>query len=73
MGKEIKITWLEDDRECDDCGWSWAQGAVVEVDGVEILDLQPHAHCYNGDHWDKDVVFFMILEKLGYEVRETDG
>lgn len=73
MKKEIKITWLEDKHDCDVCGWSYAQGVVVEADGKEILNLEPHAHCYNGDHWEKDAVFFMILEKLGYEVREADG
>jgi hypothetical protein len=62
----IEINWLSDSSDCDQAGCSggWSEGAIVKVDGNTILELIPKAHCFGGDHWDKDDVWTKILEKL---------
>jgi hypothetical protein len=66
----IKITWLEDEYYCDDCGESYAQGATITLDGKEIVTLIPSAHCYGGHDYSRDDVYITLLETLGYTVDE---
>lgn len=65
---KIEIEWLSDDWDCEDCGGSWAEGAVVKFDGVIALNLIPSAHCYDGISYDRDEVFRQILQELGHTV-----
>lgn len=65
---EIKIKWLFDEYYCETCGRSQAEGAVVTMNGSEILNLEPLASCFGGDHWDTADVYREILLKLGYTV-----
>lgn len=67
MTKKIEIEWLHDNSDCDVCGVSWAQGAVVFIDGEEFLRLEPSAHCTSCDDWTEEEVYKAVLEKLGYE------
>jgi hypothetical protein len=69
---EIKIKWTSDEYDCETCGWAYAQGAVVTMNGTEILNLEPVAHCFGGDHWDRADVYREILLKLGYTIVEED-
>lgn len=71
MTDHIDIEWLEDSNNCDTCGLNWASGARVKLNGVVILDLQPHASCFGGDDWTVQDVFRELLAELGYSV--TDG
>lgn len=64
----IKIEWLSDTHDCETCGASWAEGARVTIDGELALDLEPHAHCYDGDNYEREDVFKRILERLGHTV-----
>lgn len=68
---KIEIEWLEDSHDCELCGQSYADGARVTLDGATILELNPHAHCYNGSSWDQAEVFEEILGALGYEVEAS--
>ena len=64
----IKIEWLSDYSDCEQCGGNYADGAKVWLDGNEFLDLTPHASCFGGDHWDSHTVYEMIIKSLGYNV-----
>lgn len=64
----INIQWLSDSSDCDTCGMSYAEGAVVT--GAVTLDLTPSSHCFGGDNWDQSDVYKLILEKLGYIILE---
>lgn len=66
----IHIEWTSDEYDCDTCGPSYADGAIVTLDGVEILGLDPVAHCYGGAHYERSEVFAEILTKLGYKLSE---
>jgi hypothetical protein len=68
--KKITIEWLEDTYECEDCGMSWAEGAIVKLDGEVILEMLPLAHCYGGANYTKEDVYGAILVELGYDVEE---
>ena len=69
-GGEIHIKWLSDDSYCDTCGTNWAEGAMVTLDGKPLLELNPHATCFGGDHWDRADVYRRIIEKMGYAVSD---
>lgn len=62
----LEITWLQDDYDCEDCGFSSAEGASVTLDGKDFLLLDPLAHCFGGASWDEAEVYKAILEKLGF-------
>lgn len=67
----IEINWLSDSMDCETCGTSYADGAIVRFeDGVQI-HMTPHAHCYDSDHYDSDTVYKEILRRLGYTVKDT--
>ena len=67
---KIEIEWLSDSYDCDDCGMSWAEGAIVFFNGVKVLDLTPSAHCYDGINYERDEVYRQILAELGHTVEE---
>lgn len=70
---EIKIEWLQDSGECEDCGPSYAEGARVFVDGALALDLRPVARCYDGLAWSREEVFAALLERLGHRLEILEG
>ncbi|PWL18850.1 hypothetical protein DKP76_07250 [Falsochrobactrum shanghaiense] len=67
---KISIEWLDDTYDCETCGSSWAEGALVYIDGLLVLDLQPSAHCYNGVSYQEGDVYQRILEHLGHGVEQ---
>lgn len=68
---KIKIEWLSDSCDCETCGSSWAEGAIVYIDGQEIFTLEPHASCYDGSSWTQAEVYYQILKGLGYTIEEV--
>lgn len=55
------------------CGPSYAEGAIVRLDNVVIMELIPHAHCYSSESWEAEEVFVQLLESFGFDfsMRET--
>lgn len=74
----IHLEWRNDRHDCETCGLSYAEGAVVNIDGVEI-DMAPSAACFDGTDNPVPEVLHRLLEHLGHTVsykpvfRETDG
>jgi len=68
----IKIEWLEDTYECEDCGHSYAEGASVSFDDGTGFDLEPSAHCFDDTNYNKEDVYRAILAHLGYTIIETN-
>lgn len=68
----ISIEWITDHSDCEDCGPSYAEGAIVRIDGVEVLDLTPGASCFGGTHYTKEEVLRKIIESLGHTMDETE-
>lgn len=66
----IEIEWLLDEHDCETCGWTCAEGAIVRLNGQEIIRLEPVAHCYNGVDYRDNIVYKTIIEYLGYEIKE---
>ena len=64
----IETEWLDDSYDCETCGPSYADGAIVKIGGAVALDLTPHAHCYSGSNYSQSDVYKAILEHLGYQV-----
>ena len=66
----IKIEHLSDTSDCETCGMSWAEGAIVYLNEEVLLEMIPHASCFGGDHWSESDIYKNILLKLGYQIDE---
>jgi hypothetical protein len=55
--RRLDVEWLTDKHECETCGGSWASGARVHLDGEQILELIPLAHCFDGEDWSEADVY----------------
>ena len=64
----IKIEWLSDEHNCDICGFTTANGAVITIDDVEAFRLEPQAHCYDSVDYPEEYVFMLIIKHLGHDV-----
>lgn len=67
---KIKINWLYDEYECEDCGTSYAEGAEILINTNRYV-LKPVAHCFSNSTYSHEEVYKFILEKLGHEIEET--
>lgn len=68
----IEINWLSDSMDCETCGTSYADGAVVNFESdIPSIHMLPHAHCYDGDHYDAETIYKEILRRLGYTVKDV--
>lgn len=72
MTHQVDIEWSTDSHECDDCGTSFAKGAIVRVDGIEILHSPASAYCYGGTNLEAEEVYRKILEHFGCTIMETE-
>lgn len=70
---KIKIKWLYDEYECDNCGYTSAEGALVTFEDGRQLHLKPVAHCYEEQSWSTEDVYLEILKELGYELECAHG
>lgn len=68
----IEIDWSTDTCECKICGVSWAEGAVVKIDGKVVFDKPAIAHCYDDQHTEREDVYMAILEALGHTIVEVN-
>lgn len=66
--KVIDIEPLSDEWDCETCGWDHADGAKVKLDGVEILHLEPIAHCFNGVSYSTDEIYNEIISHLNLPI-----
>lgn len=66
----IRIEWLHDSHECETCGSSYAEGALVYIDGKLAIELQPVAHCFDGANYMDSDVYGRILAHLGHTVED---
>ena len=70
---KIKIKWLYDDYDCDQCGGASAEGALVTFEDGRKLHLDPVAHCCGGQSWSTEDVYAEILKELGIELENSNG
>jgi hypothetical protein len=69
----IRIEWLNDEHDCDDCGPSYAEGAIIHIEGKNPIEMLPTAFCYDGTSFSEKDVYVRILEELGYRVEDADA
>lgn len=69
---KIEIKTTEDTHDCETCGWDYATGGIVYVDGDLVLEKTPIAHCYNGQSYSETDLLILALEKLGHTVLFDD-
>lgn len=68
----IKIEWTYDECDCETCGMSWADGAIVTIDGKQVGDFTPFASCFDGTSFTKEFIYASILRELGHTVVEEE-
>lgn len=72
MTQKIEIEWLDDDHDCETCGWTCARGAKVSLNGEIILHQEPMASCFGGADYSDEDTYRAILSHLGYEVESLN-
>ena len=68
----IEIETLTDSHECDTCGCSYADGGIVKIDGVVVLERIPSAYCYDAPSFSESDLLVMALKSIGFTI-EVDG
>lgn len=68
-----KIVWLEDQHECETCGYSYAQGYRIYRDEKLVIDKTPISHCYDPLNYDHSNAAFDILSLEGIQIETGDG
>lgn len=66
--RQLEVTLLEDHHDCETCGSSFAQGALVRLNGEVVVDRTPCAHCFGSNSFPLDRVLYETLERLGFTV-----
>lgn len=64
----IRIERITDTSDCDDCGISFADGALIYLDGELHTELQPAAACFGGVSYDDDAIYLHVLRALDLSV-----
>ena len=72
MAQKIRIVYTDDDHECEVCGFAYATGAKIYVDGVLSLNLVPKAHCFRGTNYDQNEIMRRALELVGIELEQAN-
>ena len=68
---DVKIEWLSDYSDCEQCGGNYADGARVWIDGEVVFELIPRASCFGSEHdWSERTVYELIFERLGHTLEE---
>jgi hypothetical protein len=65
---QIRLEWLNDEYECETCGYSFAEGASICFENGDKIELIPVASCFGSDSWTESQVFEKILEHLGHQI-----
>lgn len=71
--KSYTIVWLEDQHECETCGYAYAQGYKVYKGDKLIIDKCPIASCFDSLNYDHSNAAFDILNLEGISVETLDG
>jgi hypothetical protein len=66
----INLEWITDYTDCETCGGSYAEGAVVTID-EHVIDMAPFATCCSPVNYSNSQVYNAILEHLGHKVVVT--
>jgi hypothetical protein len=69
----LEIEWLSDDYQCDMCGSSHAEGAIVRLNNRVILELMPRAYCYSSETYDEMEVYDQIMNIFGVQVIHSEN
>jgi hypothetical protein len=72
MAQKIRIEITDDDYDCEVCGFAYATGAKIYVDGILSLDLVPKAHCFRGANYDQNEIMRRALELVGIELEQAN-
>ena len=72
MAQKIRIEITDDDHECEVCGFAYATGAKIYVDGVLSLNLVPRAHCFNQINYDHNEIMRRAFALVGIELEQAN-
>lgn len=61
---DVRVERIVDVSECDDCGFSCADGARILIDGSLHSVLEPRADCFGGVTYDDDDIYREIHNGL---------
>ena len=67
---KYKIVWLEDEHDCEICGWSSESGYVIYKDEDVVIENLPVAHCFDSVGYSSEKAFLDILKLEGISVEQ---
>ena len=71
--KKLSIDWSYDEHECETCGCSYSEGAVVKLDDEIILDFPAHAHCFSMVNVGYEDILKSLCEHLNIKIEDNYG
>lgn len=69
MSKLIEINNYSDYYDCETCGIDYADGAEIFINDEPLVNITPVAHCYDGVSYRMDEILYIVLRKLGYDIK----
>lgn len=69
--KKLEIVWNYDEHSCMTCGGSYSTGAIVKLDGKEIMSIPANAHCIYNVDINYEHIFMALLRELNITVEES--
>ena len=68
----LNIEWSSDDHDCETCGYSYSEGAVVKYNGKIILNKPACASCTDTVNVDYEDVLIALSEHLKISIKENN-
>lgn len=70
---KLKIEWSNDVYDCEDCGTSYSDGAIVKLDNEVILNAPASAHCMGSVNVDYVHILIALCRKLNISIEEINN
>ena len=68
MQHKIKVIQTVDQRDCETCGSSYAEGGRIYIDEELVYEFNPHASCFNSLNMKYEDLMQKAFELIGYEM-----
>lgn len=69
----LEIEWLSDTHNCEVCGPSFSEGAIVRLNNAVILEMIPQASCYSSETYDVTEVYDSVFDLMGVDVVHSEN
>lgn len=65
---KVQVNMWDDEHDCETCGFSFATGGEVYIDGELVISRPPRAYCFDCDNTEAEDLIILALKEVGIEV-----